>query len=544
MSMEIRLLDCTLRDGGYINDWEFGHNNIINVFERVAESRVDIIEIGFIDDRRPYDYNRSIFPDTTSIRRIYGMAKHSTPVVVGMIDYGTCDINNIEPCHKSLLDGIRVIFKKHRMHEAMEYCRQLKKMGYKVFSQLVSITSYSDEELIELTKLVNDVQPYAVSMVDTYGLLYPSDLLHYYDILEKNVDASVSIGFHAHNNLQLAYANSITFIEQARQYNTRDVVVDGTLYGMGKSAGNAPIELIAPYLNQLYGDRYDVNHMLESIEESIKDIYASSPWGYKTIFYLASENKCHPNYVSFFESKGNLSKSSLNELLSLIEPEEKKLLYDRELAESLYNKYVDSKIDDTESAKKLSEIIDGRVCLLIGPGKNINLQKDKVNRYISDKKPVVISINYIPKDIAVDYVFVTKVSRYGKMSERLHVDNQIGIISTSNVEVMDGADVIKFNREPLLEKKEDVVDNSLLMLLKVIAMANVKKLALAGFDGYSEKEDNYFEPSMEYGFVKSIARNLNRRIREELEDKYSDIDIEFVTYSHYMHGEDIDSATF
>lgn len=542
--MKISLLDCTLRDGGYINDWEFGHNSIINIFERVAASNVDIIEVGFIDDRRPYDYNRTIFPDTLSISKNYGSAIIKPPMVVGMIDYGTCSIDNVEPCSKSYLDGIRVIFKKQRMHEAMEYCRKLKELGYKVFSQLVSITSYDDDELIELCGLVNDVQPYAVSIVDTYGLLYPSDLLHFYDLLEKNVVADVNIGFHAHNNLQLAYANSITFIEQAKKYGTRDVIVDGTLYGMGKSAGNAPVELLAPYLNQQYGCNYDVKGMLESIDESIKDIYATSPWGYKTIFYLASENKCHPNYVSYFEAKGNLSTSSLNELLSLIEPEDKKLLYDKELAEGLYQRYVDSKINDVKSAQILSEIIDGRTCLLIGPGKNIKLQSEKVNNYILDHRPVVISINYIPKDIDVDYVFVTKLSRYRKMSEDFHKDKHICIIATSNVEIIDDAGAIKFNREPLLEKKEDIIDNSLLMLLKIMARAKVKKLALAGFDGYSEKEDNYFEPSMEYGFVKSIARNLNRRIREELEDKYSDMDIEFVTYSHYMHGEDVDSATF
>ena len=176
---EIRLLDCTLRDGGYVNDWEFGHSTITSIFERVVDSGAEIIEIGFLDDRRPFDINRTIMPDTKSVQDIFGHCVKRPPMVVGMIDYGTCKLENIQPCEESYLDGIRVIFKKHIMHEAMEYCAQLKKLGYKVFSQLVSITSYSDEEMMELIGLVNEIEPFAVSMVDTYGLLDPNYMLHY-----------------------------------------------------------------------------------------------------------------------------------------------------------------------------------------------------------------------------------------------------------------------------------------------------------------------------------------------------------------------------
>ena len=142
--MSISLLDCTLRDGGYINDWEFGHNNLISIYQRLVASGTEIVEIGFIDDRRPFDINRSIFPDTKSIEKIYGTIRKKAPMTIAMIDFGTCDINNIQPCSESWIDGIRVIFKKHLMHEAMDYCAKLKALGYKVFSQLVSITSYND----------------------------------------------------------------------------------------------------------------------------------------------------------------------------------------------------------------------------------------------------------------------------------------------------------------------------------------------------------------------------------------------------------------
>ena len=164
----IQLLDCTLRDGGYVNDWRFGYANIISIFERLVDANVDIIELGFLDDRRPFDNDRTIFPDTESADKIYGSLEKKKSIVVGMIDYGTCAIENIAPCSDSYLDGIRVIFKKGKMIPAMEFCNKIKGLGYKVFSQLVSVTSYSDEELLELIKLVNEVKPYAVSLKKQY----------------------------------------------------------------------------------------------------------------------------------------------------------------------------------------------------------------------------------------------------------------------------------------------------------------------------------------------------------------------------------------
>lgn len=556
MSIKINLLDCSLRDGGYINDWEFGHNNLINIFERVTESNLDIIEVGFIDDRRPYDINRSIFPNTTSIRSIYSPAKIRPNMVFAMIDYGTCDISNIELREDSFLDGIRVIFKKHRMVEAMEYCRQIKALGYKVCSQLVSISSYDDNDLKQFTEIANEVRPYAVGIVDTYGVLHPTELLHYYEILENHLHKDILIGFHAHNNLQLAYANTITFIEQSLNYDSREVIVDGTLYGMGKSAGNAPIELIGRYLISK-GYSYKIHPMLEAIEESVKEVYQVSPWGYKTMFYLSSENYCHPNYVSYFENKGSLSVSNIDELLSYIEPKEKKLLYDKELAEKLYQEYVKTHFDDNKAAKTLHQLVfdtnylthqidDKRPVLIVGPGKNIILQKGNIKRYIERYNPYVIAINYIPEEIKVNCVFVTKTIRYKQMTDALH-QYSVNLIVTSNVEVKlsDKSDgYIIFNREPLLDKQNNITDNSFLMLLKILDRVQVKRLALAGLDGYSDKEDNYYNPSMEYGFVKSIAKSLNQRIREELETKYSHIQIEYVTYSKYSQHEDINSASF
>lgn len=530
----LKLLDCTLRDGGYINDWEFGRNNLLSIYERLVSSGVDIIEVGFIDDRRPFDINRSIFPDTVSIKKIYGAIPKKAPITVGMIDYGTCKLENIQPASESWIDGIRVIFKKHLMKEAMEYCAALKEKGYKVFSQLVSITSYNDDELLQLIDLVNKVEPYAVSMVDTYGLLTPMDLLHYYEILDANVNDSIQIGFHAHNNMQLGYANALTFIQKK---TNRSIVVDGTLYGMGKSAGNDPIELVADWLNKNRDTSYNIDQMLEAIEESIIDIYKKFPWDYKTFFYLSAKNKCHPNYVTYLQEKANLSVSDLDKLLYKIQPEENKLLYKKDIAVSLYDSYQKALLEGNDELKHLENDLKGKKILILGPGKNINLQENKVRSFIENEKPLCISINYIPENLKCDTVFLTKTNRYLEMTEKL-LDSakDIKILATSNLTSKNNCFDYVVNREPLLERDEQIIDNSFIMLLKVLSSCGVKEIYCAGLDGYSDREDNYFNPKMEYSFVKAEASRINRHIKTIVNDMRSSMKIEFITYSHYQES--------
>lgn len=538
---EKRLLDCTMRDGGYVNDWEFGHNSLINIFERLVNAGIDIIEVGFLDDRRPFDLNRSIFPDTESIENIWRNVRKRPPMVVGMIDYGTCSIKNLQLCSQSFLDGIRVIFKKQKMYEAMDFCKQVKALGYQVFSQLVSITAYSDDELLELVELANKVEPYAVSIVDTYGLLSPLQMLHYYKILDANLKSKIQIGFHAHNNLQMGYANAQAFLDK----NTdRDILVDGTLFGMGKSAGNAPLELLAMRMNKDFGKEYHIGSMLEAIEESVKPIYINTPWGYNAFFYLSASNRCHPNYLNYYQKKGDLSQTKLDELLTRIEPEEKKLLYDEKLAEQLYLEYIKERYDDEAVYRHLNRVFSGRQVLLIGPGKNIYLQKTKVQAYIAEYSPIIIAINYLPEGIPVDYVFLTKASRYEQMADRAAKYSELKFIATSNIECREGKFDYVVMRGPLLEKKEQFVDNSFLMLLKVLNKAHVTNIACAGLDGYSQKEDNYINSAMEYDFVKGAAEFLNYHIRSVLREQYGDSNITFVTYSHYCDTEDINRAAY
>ncbi len=509
MKNEIKLLDCTLRDGGYLNDWEFGSSNIVNIFERLVSAGIDIIETGFLDDRRSFDENRTIFPDTDSVQKIYGKLDKGSSMIVGMIDYGTCSADNICPAKDSYLDGIRVIFKKQKMHEAIDFCRAIKEKGYSVFAQAVSITSYNDDELSELIGLVNDLEPYAFSLVDTYGLLHKGTLRHYFDFACSHLKKSIGIGYHAHNNFQLAYANCIELIDNPPK--DRMLIVDGTLYGMGKSAGNTPIELLVMHMNSYHDTHYHNSQILEAIEVTMLDMYRKVGWGYSFKFFLAASHDCHPNYVNYLMDMGKLSVKSINDILDSLEGE-KKLLYDKDYIRDLYFEYQKQHCADSDSVGELIAALSGKDILILGPGKNVYSQRDRVEKYIAQKECITISINFIPTDYDIDYVFMSNAKRYVQLCSALNEQKEKSrLIATSNITRTLGEFDYTLNYSDLLDEDALMPDNPLIMLLSFLKRSEVSSIGLAGFDGYRETSvSNYVNPNMEYSYSETEADNINR----------------------------------
>lgn len=530
---EIKLLDCTLRDGGYVNDWKFGHNNIVSIFERLADANVDCIEIGFLDERRPFDINRSIMPDTDSVEKIYGGLDRKNVLVVGMIDYGTCSLEHIKPCNESYLDAIRVIFKKHLRNEAMAFCAELKKLGYKVFAQLVSVTSYTDEEMMDLIRLANEVKPYAVSMVDTYGLMHQNNLKHYFDLLNDNLYEEIGLGYHAHNNFQMGYANCITMMSQTTD---RLLLVDGTIYGMGKSAGNAPIELIAMYMNANLGKSYDISQFLEAIDSNITEFYTPATWGYNMFFYLAASNDCHPTYVSDLMKKKTLSIKQINELLGRLEGE-RKLLYDRKYIESLYMEYQVNDIDDSKDVETLKGLFAGKPVLLLGSGDTVIRQENILRQFIRTAKPVVVSMNYIPDNICPDFVFLSNSKKYVQIAGKLARScGKYKIIATSNVTKTNGAFDFTIRYSDVLDMSDDAItDLPFAVLLRTMLKIGVAEVFLGGIDGFNKQHDGiYLDDNESCNYDVKYIDELNAYVRQTLLEVSDKLKINFLTDSIYQ----------
>lgn len=167
---KVAVLDCTLRDGGYVNDFDFSKNTIKTIINKLGKAHMDIIECGFLKNIE-YDENKSLYSDVDQITPLITPKKKHT-MYVAMIVTGTIQASKIIPRRKDTIDGIRITFHKKEMDEAFELGYALMDKGYEVFMQPVGTTSYSDVELLELFERINEMKPYAFYLVDTLGKLY------------------------------------------------------------------------------------------------------------------------------------------------------------------------------------------------------------------------------------------------------------------------------------------------------------------------------------------------------------------------------------
>lgn len=321
----IEILDCTLRDGGYLNDWEFGENAIKSILKNLTKSGIDYIELGFLKQCE-YCKEKTFFPLISDIEYLL---KNNQKYTL-MINFGEYDIQNFSECNNKNIK-IRVAFKKHNQNEAIKYINSLKKLNWDVFANPMNTNTYTNEELKSLIVELNKIKPYGVTIVDTFGNMYENDVIQIFQFIDENLDKEISIGFHSHNNMQLSFSNAKALLKM--DFN-RNLIIDSCLYGMGRGAGNLCTELIIKYLNDNINKNYKISPIISCIENNVKKIYEEFPWGYSTPYYIAAIYNCHPNYAGYLVKQG-LSDEKINTILSNI-PQDKKTSYDKVYIEKLF----------------------------------------------------------------------------------------------------------------------------------------------------------------------------------------------------------------
>ena len=186
------------------------------------------------------------------------------------------------------------------MIDALKFCEKLIKSGFDIFVNPMNTINYSAVELFELVQKINSINPKVFTIVDTIGKMNKKDTLSLFYFVDKNINPEISIGFHSHNNLQLSFSNVQALLECK---TNRNIIIDSTLFGIGRGAGNLQTELITQYLNENYDANYDTIPILKVIQEQINPIFACSPWGYSVPYRLAALNSCHPDYVKYLIEK-------------------------------------------------------------------------------------------------------------------------------------------------------------------------------------------------------------------------------------------------
>lgn len=333
MGKKIRLLDCTLRDGSHLNEGDFGEKVIRGTINLLDSAEIDIIEVGFMWDQvtgseisRYYNIDelKSILPPNLKNSKISVMIEKQNI------------IDNIEE-NDGTIEFIRVIFKRHLIDWALKTVCELKKKGYKCFMNPVNCSVYTDEEYVELIEKINTVQPYGFSIVDTFGVMRIEDIRRRYMLVERYLEKGIVIGVHLHENLGLAYAMAQSLIEILDK--DRNIVIDGSLMGMGRNPGNLRIEQIAEYLNYKLGEKYKLPYIYEAIDKYIAPISEKIAWGFSLPYAFSANYGLHRTYPEFLMQKHNLGLKDIDYILSKVEKEEAEY-YNEKYIERLYNCYI------------------------------------------------------------------------------------------------------------------------------------------------------------------------------------------------------------
>lgn len=319
---EIKLLDCTLRDGGYINDWRFGEEAIPDMIDSLEQTNVDILEIGFLKNE-PYQKDRTVFNSMEQVKKLIPNKRPGMQYAVMCEVVNPLPLEMLAPADEDSADIIRVIVWKTKhnddgeevdaLQEGYDYCKGIVEKGYKLCVQPARVSQYSDEEFVAMVKQFSKLDPMAIYVVDSWGTENAESLLHYMHLADDNMPWKIALGYHGHNNMMQALGCAQAMLREGFE---RDIIIDASVYGIGRGAGNLNLEIIAKYLNEQYGKNYDVFPMLELCENYLYQIYAKEPWGYSIPYYLAAKYECNPAYAKYYRLQLGLNDKDIGQIFT------------------------------------------------------------------------------------------------------------------------------------------------------------------------------------------------------------------------------------
>ena len=523
----LKVLDVTLRDGGCVNDFNFGQNYMEKILAAQEASGVEIIEMGYIDENKGSVSGRTQYINEQVIPQCILKKKKPGVTYVAMMDYGKFNVDNLHERTDDGIDGIRMAFHKKNRLDVIELGRKIIDKGYQFYTQPMITLRYSDAELLELINLVNKQLPDASGfyIVDSFGEMRPNDMSRILNLVDHNLIPSMTLGFHSHNNLQMSYSNAIAML----QFPTnRDIMLDCSIMGMGKGAGNLNTELLLEHLNLYYGKNYKIAPLLEVIDKVLNQLHSEFYWGYAPEYYLSAANQCTPSYASHFYNKHMLPIDQVGELLGMLAPE-KKVSFDKNYAEEIYRQYNESKsVDDSSVIEELKVAFADKTVLLIAPGKSIASAMGEIKGIAANEDVITIGLN---TDLDInDYLLTTRKDIYDQA-----VTDGRSILVCSNVSKGGRGNVKILNYKNWVEVDERTHDSSSVIALNLLKVCGVKSVKLAGFDGFSANiNENYFDPNMRHPVTIEQVERRNRYYKEFINRvRESGIDVEFVTPSKY-----------
>ncbi len=283
---QIKVLDCTIRDGGLINKWQFNDDFVRKVFEALYNSGVDYMEMGYKSSEKYFsrgDNGSWKFCTEDDLKRIIGDYDHKMKLSA-MVDIGRIDSEDILAKKDSVLDMIRVACYAKEIDKGIALAHECLEKGYEATINLMAVSKVLERDLNEALDDLSKSHVPVVYLVDSFGALY-SEQIH--DLTKKYFQAlpGKELGIHTHNNQQLAFANTIEAIIAGVNR------LDATIYGMGRGAGNCPLELLLSFLKN---PKFDIRPIIEIIQDQFISLKSEIEWGYHIPYLITGVLNEHP----------------------------------------------------------------------------------------------------------------------------------------------------------------------------------------------------------------------------------------------------------
>ena len=305
---QIKVMDCTIRDGGLINKHDFDEKFVRATYKALSESGVDYMELGYKNSKSlfsPKEFGLWKFCDDEVIKRVKDKIESQTKISV-MVDVGRVELDDVKPKSESPVDMIRTAAYVKDVDKAIHMANHFHEKGYETTINIMAISKDQGSELDEaLHQIEEECKIGVLYIVDSFGALYQEPVEKLVKRF-KSVLKTKEVGFHGHNNQQLAFGNTIEAIIHGANY------LDGTVYGIGRAAGNCPLELLIGFLKN---PKFNIRPILDLISKEFIPLRNEIEWGYIIPYAIAGMLNEHPkaamalrgsvkkeNYREFYES--------------------------------------------------------------------------------------------------------------------------------------------------------------------------------------------------------------------------------------------------
>lgn len=409
------ILDCTIRDGGYVNNWRFDKRFVREVYRALSKSGVDYIEIGYRGTEKYFNkeqYGSWRFSSEEDISEI--IANIDGAKLALMADYGRIDAEDFCDAKNSAVELIRLAVNKNELKNAVKLLEKIKRRGYQVALNVMNFNNILQKEHAELIKMLKDTAIDYIYVVDSYGSLFPHQIKAFIDPLLgiKNI----KIGFHPHNSLQMAFANTLEAVRCGVH------IIDSTIYGIGRAAGNLPSEIIIAFLEKEKKDRYNSIPLLNIIDRCFVNLFNENRWGYQLPYMLSGMFECHPNYAKKLVESHEYTIEDIWKAMNYIKASAPSGFSEKVLKDLIHDGVMfglgnscpkepgnedptksPCKLNDDHPAVSYVNRHKNKDFLILANGPSLKEYKDRIGKFIAKYDPVVLGANYLGGLFEPDY---------------------------------------------------------------------------------------------------------------------------------------------